>query len=227
MPRQTGPVYITGTIDGICYYKMDGEYLYRRKSSLSRKRVKKDPAFALTRVYADLMAQASRLASAVYRQLPKARKGVALFHAMTGEALLLLKQGVSVDVIHEKLQVRCGLTTAVVAENGLSVEAAPVKNTGGASSREINEHCTAAPLKTICTTPARYPVRQQCTRKATASIRQRGTQKIVVSARHLSANNIHIALPANARMYITPEGRLEVRLTNKRTKAAYRPGARE
>jgi hypothetical protein len=79
------------------------------------------------------------------------------------------------------------------------------------------------------TTPVRYPVRarQQGVRKVAASTRQRGMQKIVVSARHLSASNVHITLPANMRMYITPEGRLEARLTNKRTKAAYKPDARE
>jgi len=67
MPKQKGPVYYTGTHGDACFYKMDGQYYVRKKSSLSGKRVKQAPSFALTRVYADLLAQASRLAAAVYR----------------------------------------------------------------------------------------------------------------------------------------------------------------
>ena len=104
MSKQKGPVYITGTVDGICYYKMNGRYYARRKSTLSRKRVKRDPAFRLTRKYADLLGRASRIAVGVYRLLPRDQKKIALYRAMTGQAMAMLKQGADEVVIREKLQ---------------------------------------------------------------------------------------------------------------------------
>ena len=104
MAKQKGPVYITGTKDGITYYEMNGKHYARRKSSLSRKRVKNDPAFELTRAYAGLMAAASQLAAAVYRRLPKDKKKHALYRTLTGQALQLLKRGMDKELILEKLQ---------------------------------------------------------------------------------------------------------------------------
>jgi hypothetical protein len=104
MPRQQGPVYYTGTRGDLCFYEMDGKHLVRRKSTLSGKRVKHDPAFALTRVYADLMAQASRIASAVYRTIPRHERQHVLYLTMTGAAQRMLKQGVMADEISSRLQ---------------------------------------------------------------------------------------------------------------------------
>lgn len=104
MPRQQGPVYYTGTRGDLCFYEMDGKHLVRRKSTLSGKRVKHDPAFALTRVYADLMAQASRIASAVYRTIPRHERQHVLYLTMTGAAQRMLKQGVAAADISTRLQ---------------------------------------------------------------------------------------------------------------------------
>jgi hypothetical protein len=104
MAKQSGPVYITGTAAGICYYKMDGRYYARRKSTLSRKRVKRDPAFALTRKYAKLLGEASGIAAGVYRLLPRAQKKLALYRAMTGQAMAMLKQGADEAEIRQRLQ---------------------------------------------------------------------------------------------------------------------------
>lgn len=104
MSKQSGPVYITGTIDGICYYKMNGNYYARRKSTLSRKRVKTSPAFALTRAYAALMAEASRLAAEVYWQVPRSKRKHALYRALTGQAMTLLKKGTDKEAIRKQLE---------------------------------------------------------------------------------------------------------------------------
>ena len=104
MSKQCGPVYITGTVKGICYYRMNGKYYARRKSTLSRKRVKKDRAFALTRKYAELLGTASSIAARVYRLLPKAQKQLSLYRAMTGKAMGMLKQGVSEEEVKERLE---------------------------------------------------------------------------------------------------------------------------
>jgi len=104
MSKQCGPVYITGTVKGICYYRMNGKYYARRKSTLSRKRVKKDKAFALTRKYAELLGMASSIAARVYRLLPKAQKQLSLYRAMTGKAMGMLKQGVSEEEVKACLE---------------------------------------------------------------------------------------------------------------------------
>jgi len=104
MPKQKGPDYYTGTRGDACFYKMDGQYYVRRKSTLSGKRVKRDKAFTLTRVYADLLGQASRLAAAVYRCLPREERKHAQYRAMTGEALRMLKEGVAAEEISARLE---------------------------------------------------------------------------------------------------------------------------
>ena len=81
----------TGTIGPVCIYKMYGRYYLRSASSLDGKRVKKDPAFRKTMMYAALLAKASRIGSAVYAALPPDRKQHALYRKLTGEAMTWLK----------------------------------------------------------------------------------------------------------------------------------------
>lgn len=120
MPKQKGPDFYTGTRGDTCFYKMDGQYYVRRKSTLSGKRVKRDKAFTLTRVYADLLGQASRLAAAVYRCLPREERRHAQYRAMTGEALKMLKEGVAADVISARLE------QMYAVKEEIAVVAAPV-----------------------------------------------------------------------------------------------------
>jgi hypothetical protein len=99
MAKQAGPYYLTGCYDDICFYKMDGIYYARMKSSLMGKRVKKDVAFKETMRYAALLASASKLASRLYRALPKESKGIAVYRKLTGEVMQLLKQGKTADEV--------------------------------------------------------------------------------------------------------------------------------
>jgi len=81
----------TGTIGPVCIYQMHGRYFMRTRSSLTGKRVKKDPAFRKTMMYASLLGKASRIASAVYAKLPAEKKQHALYRKLTGEAMTWLK----------------------------------------------------------------------------------------------------------------------------------------
>ncbi|TAN01968.1 MAG: hypothetical protein EPN39_00865 [Chitinophagaceae bacterium] len=105
MPLQCGPLLITGTIDDVCFYQMEGQYYARRKSSLTRKRVLKDPKFLLTRVHAVLLGEASKIASRVYRQITGERKKHALYREITGKAIYLLREGKDKEAAFEIL---CG-----------------------------------------------------------------------------------------------------------------------
>ena len=103
MAKQIGNIKITGTYDNVCFYQMDGAYYARRKSSLTARRVKTSPKFALTRVYAGLLAQASKIASEIYKDLPRGFRQYWMFRAFTGEALQCLKKGETCEEAKEKL----------------------------------------------------------------------------------------------------------------------------
>src|ERR1019366_6875840 len=103
MAKQVGDIKIIGCIDNIQFYKMDGKYYARMKSSLTGKRVKQDKAFALTMVYASMLGMASKIASSVYRLIPKKTREHRYFRKLTGKANRLLKEGISVQEVYEQL----------------------------------------------------------------------------------------------------------------------------
>ncbi len=103
MPKQCGPIQITGTIDNVCFYKMDGVYYARMKSSLTRKRVLKSAAFRRTRAHAATLGEASKIASRIYRLIPKAQRKHTLYREMTGKAIYLLREGKDKKVVFQSL----------------------------------------------------------------------------------------------------------------------------
>jgi hypothetical protein len=104
MARQAGPIYLTGTLDDITYYKMDGQYLARKKSSLTRKQFRTDPRFARSRNSAAQFGQASQLASRIYRLLPKEAKGKGAFGKLTRQVGRLLHEGKSMEEVIQHFQ---------------------------------------------------------------------------------------------------------------------------
>lgn len=95
MARQAGHIKIEGTIGGLCFYRMDGVYYVRQKSSLTRKRVLKDPKFARSRVAAGRFGVAVKVVSSVYHRLPAEAKGHGVIGKMTAVANKLLCDGYS------------------------------------------------------------------------------------------------------------------------------------
>lgn len=120
MPLQYGPLFITGTLDDICFYQMHGKYYARMKSSLTRKRVLKDPKFQLTRVYASLLGEASTIASRVYRLVTGERKKHALYRELTGKAIYLLREGKDKEAVFQLLCEQY-LKSALIMQAGLPV----------------------------------------------------------------------------------------------------------
>lgn len=94
MARQIGDIKITGTIGDVTFYRMDGQYYARMKSSLTAKKVKTHPHFALTRMYAQWLGEASKLASEVYRSLPVEERKYTVFCRLKTVAYKLVKEGV-------------------------------------------------------------------------------------------------------------------------------------
>jgi hypothetical protein len=93
MAKQVGDIKIVGTLEDLCFYKMQGEYFVRMKSSLTGKRFWKDRAFVGSRRSAGLLAKASSLASRLYRLMPKEKKDREVFRALTGKVKRLLCDG--------------------------------------------------------------------------------------------------------------------------------------
>lgn len=103
MAKQLGPYFKVMCKQNIQFYKMDGKYYARGKSSLTRERVLTDKAFTLTRVYSSLMAQASPIASAVYQQIPEPERHHDYFNKLVGEAQRRIKKGMTVQEVYDEL----------------------------------------------------------------------------------------------------------------------------
>ena len=93
MARQLGPLFVTGTVYDITFYKMFEIYYARMKSSLSRKKVLTSPRFARTRMHANQLAEASQIASQLYKSVPKEAKNMKFFRSIVGKAKILLASG--------------------------------------------------------------------------------------------------------------------------------------
>lgn len=103
MAKQAGLFKITGCIDNLCFYKMGGEYYVRNKSSLDSKRVKTDPAFKLTRYYADVMGSASRMASSIRKCIPGWECNKQLYRLVLVECMRLIRLEWSEEDIRHSL----------------------------------------------------------------------------------------------------------------------------
>lgn len=104
MARQTGDFKITGTIDCITFYEMQGQYYARMKSSLTGKRFWKDKAFEGSRKSCSRLGRGSILASMAYRSIDKEKRKYALFCFLKREAIQLLKKGMDEVIVANALQ---------------------------------------------------------------------------------------------------------------------------
>ena len=97
MARQIGEIKITGTIDDITFYKMDGEYYARMKSSLTGKKFWKHKAFEGSRRSCSRFAAGNKLASRVYRMIEEEKRVYKLYCFLKKRAIALLKEGKSLE----------------------------------------------------------------------------------------------------------------------------------
>lgn len=93
-----------GCIEHLCFYRMWNKDFLRTKSSLTRKRVKSDPAFANTMKEAKTMGRASKIASVIYKALPKEFRQFWMYRAFTGEIVMMLKNGRNEKEAEQKMQ---------------------------------------------------------------------------------------------------------------------------
>jgi len=93
MAKQAGDLFIEGTLDDLTFYKMNGIYYVRMKTSLTAKRFWKDKAFEGSRRSCNRFAKGNRLASAVFRLVLKEKRTPSLFPFLRTRAIALLKEG--------------------------------------------------------------------------------------------------------------------------------------
>jgi hypothetical protein len=91
---------------GMCLYYSPyfDQNIWRRRSSLTGERTKKDPAFKGFRQSSNRLKEASPIAASLYKQLPEHIKQYALYRRLTGETIKMLKEGVEAAMISESLK---------------------------------------------------------------------------------------------------------------------------
>jgi hypothetical protein len=101
--KKRDKIQFIGTQGGICGYLDREQIVYRASSSLTGKRTKIDPAFVGFRRSSKRMKEAAPIASALYARLSKEQKQFALFRVLTGEVIVMLKEGIDKQQIREIL----------------------------------------------------------------------------------------------------------------------------
>ena len=93
---------------GMClYYSPHFDLnIWRRASSLTGERTKKDPAFKGFRKSINRMKEASPIAASLYKLVPVQIKQYALYRTLTGEAIKMLKEGMEAAFITETLKIK-------------------------------------------------------------------------------------------------------------------------
>ena len=109
MAKQVGPIFITGTIDGIIFYKLGDTYYLRSKGDYkSAKMMRRDPNLKRTMANAARFGVAARMVKRVYyRQLPQTVRKPGLFARLTGMVNKWLYQGKTQEEVQELLLAHC------------------------------------------------------------------------------------------------------------------------
>ena len=83
-----------------------GQNIWRRGTSLTGERTKKDPAFKGFRQSSSRLKIASPIAASLYKMVPEQLKQYSLYRTLTGEAIKMLKEGIDEAVIAETLKTK-------------------------------------------------------------------------------------------------------------------------
>lgn len=121
MAKQVGTDFI-GCVGGLVFYKMDGQYYVRQKSSLSRKRVLKSPKFKRTMENAGVFGKASRIASKIYQSLDKQTRDRSVYNKLTGMVNRMLKEGKVEEEIISQLSLSQQTKQAPSCEPNISID---------------------------------------------------------------------------------------------------------
>ena len=97
--------FLVGTYDDITFYKMEGQYYARMKSSLTGKKFWSHSAFAGSRRSCNRFGRGNKIASLVYKEIPEAYRKYEMFCRMKSAAIAMLKAGKEEEEVIETLRV--------------------------------------------------------------------------------------------------------------------------
>lgn len=104
MAKQISNNIITGNIDNLVFYRMEGKGYVRSKSSLTSKQFKTKACYANSRKSANRFKTANIIAGEVYRNLPEDKRQYALFCILKTNAIRLLKSGTTEQEVKTHLE---------------------------------------------------------------------------------------------------------------------------
>lgn len=87
----------------VVFYRLHGGLVCRALNPHTRKRILKDPKFAEFRKCSKRMAKASKIGSAIYKALPEDFRQFWMYRAFVGEAMKLLREGMTGEQVLESL----------------------------------------------------------------------------------------------------------------------------
>lgn len=96
MPKQKGLIKFTGTLNGMCYYVLNGQYIVRKAAGPSKERINNDPAFANVKSNNQEFAAASKLSKAIRQGLGntgKQFKDTYMASRLTGACRKIIQKG--------------------------------------------------------------------------------------------------------------------------------------
>ncbi|MFK7833466.1 MAG: hypothetical protein AB8B52_09320 [Winogradskyella sp.] len=96
MPKQKGIIKLKGTLNGMCYYQLNGKDVVRKAVGPSRERINTDPAFANVKSNNQEFAAASKLSKAIRQGLganAKQFKDTYMASRLTGACRKIIQKG--------------------------------------------------------------------------------------------------------------------------------------
>ena len=91
MARQTGTILLSGTMDHLTFYIMNGKGYVRKKSCLDKKRFYRKPSFSNSRRAASRFSTSNKLCATAYRELRRDERDKALYNELLAIATHMLK----------------------------------------------------------------------------------------------------------------------------------------
>lgn len=105
MAKQMGVLKLTGMFDNLVFYKAFGKLLVKRKEGFDVNKEKKDPELYKLKLRSENnFKRATKLASTVYRTLPKERKEHGLFGELTKAAVKVLHEGGNEEEVMKRVK---------------------------------------------------------------------------------------------------------------------------
>jgi hypothetical protein len=197
MAKQVGPLYFTGTVDDLIFYKLGDQYYMRSKGSYkSGKQMRKDPTYKRTMQQADRFGGAVKLVQDIYyRHLPKAIRKHGLFGQLTGLVNKWLYAGKDREEVKALLIAHCkGLaaaaTTPTTSKAKIITPKQPTITAQPSASNEQRPVIYESRLSTRRVKKARYLSRWKVKRNGRLHIPKRETIHLPIKEHALTGGPV-------------------------------------